>query len=154
MRKTLAAGVLLLALLLGGCGTTVVRPTIGEPATGTVPKQTETTMPHTSAPSTTALPTMVPSTTAVSTTVPPTTAASTTLPPTTAAATEAPTTLPPTTAGQSEEQVYILNTSSKKFHLPSCGSVKNMKAENKAEFTGTREELTEMGYQPCGNCKP
>ena len=49
---------------------------------------------------------------------------------------------------------YILNTSTKKFHLESCSSVKDMKAKNKKEFTGSRQELIEDGYKPCGSCNP
>lgn len=55
---------------------------------------------------------------------------------------------------QTAEVTYILNTSSQKFHLPSCSSAVSMKKENKQEFTGTREELIAEGYTPCGSCKP
>ncbi len=53
-----------------------------------------------------------------------------------------------------KEMKYILNTSSKKFHLPECSSVKDIKDNNKKEFFGTRLELIELGYSPCGTCKP
>ena len=49
---------------------------------------------------------------------------------------------------------YVLNKKSKKFHDPECSSVPTIKETNKEEFKGTREELIEMGYSPCGNCKP
>ena len=49
---------------------------------------------------------------------------------------------------------YVLNTGTMKFHDPDCASVAQMKEENKASFTGTREELLAMGYSPCGQCKP
>lgn len=49
---------------------------------------------------------------------------------------------------------YVLNTSSKKFHLPSCKSVSTISPENKETFTGSREELIEKGYTPCGSCHP
>lgn len=52
------------------------------------------------------------------------------------------------------EKTYILNTNTGKFHKPSCSSVKEMKDYNKQEFTGTRDEVIAMGYQPCGKCKP
>ena len=51
-------------------------------------------------------------------------------------------------------QTYILNTNSKKFHLPSCTSVTQMKAANRQEFTGTRDEVIAHGYEPCKNCNP
>lgn len=53
-----------------------------------------------------------------------------------------------------EEHHYVLNTSSQKFHDPDCGSVKQMKDENREDYNGTREELLEDGYAPCGRCKP
>ncbi len=49
---------------------------------------------------------------------------------------------------------YVLNKSGKKFHLPDCSSAKNMKKENKETYKGTREDLINQGYEPCGNCKP
>ncbi len=53
-----------------------------------------------------------------------------------------------------DDEEYILNTSSKKFHRPECSSATEMNPKNKDEFTGTREELISMGYTPCGYCKP
>ena len=53
-----------------------------------------------------------------------------------------------------EESEYILNTGSKKFHYPTCSSVKDMSESNKQTYTGTREELISDGYSPCGSCKP
>lgn len=49
---------------------------------------------------------------------------------------------------------YVLNTNTKKFHYPSCSSVKRMSEKNKSFFTGTRDEVIVMGYDPCGNCHP
>ncbi len=49
---------------------------------------------------------------------------------------------------------YVLNTSSKKFHLPTCGSVGEIKAENRKESNATRYELMAEGYAPCGRCNP
>lgn len=49
---------------------------------------------------------------------------------------------------------YVLNTKSRKFHKPECQSVKRMKDKNKEYFTGSRDELIEDGYDPCGSCKP
>src|SRR5699024_6366498 len=54
----------------------------------------------------------------------------------------------------SQEKRYILNNNTKKFHDPECSSVDDIKAKNKSEFTGTREELIEEGYDPCGKCRP
>ncbi|MDO4647103.1 MAG: DNA/RNA non-specific endonuclease [Eubacteriales bacterium] len=56
---------------------------------------------------------------------------------------------------ENEESTYILNTNTKRFHLPSCSSVGQMKEKNKQEFTGSRETLMkDMHYEPCGNCHP
>ena len=49
---------------------------------------------------------------------------------------------------------YILNTSSKKFHEPDCGSAAKISSANKGTFTGTRDQLISKGYSPCGNCDP
>ena len=49
---------------------------------------------------------------------------------------------------------YILNTNTHKFHLPGCKSVKQMKQKNKKSYTGTREDIINMGYSPCKNCNP
>ena len=49
---------------------------------------------------------------------------------------------------------YILNTNTKKFHLPSCSSVQDMKDKNKQEFYGSRDEAISRGYDPCGRCHP
>lgn len=49
---------------------------------------------------------------------------------------------------------YVLNTSSRRFHLPDCSGAASIKPENRQEYTGTREGLIEEGYQPCGSCKP
>ena len=56
----------------------------------------------------------------------------------------------PTPAGTA----YVLNTNTKKFHLPTCASVEDMKPENRTDYTGSREALLDEGYSPCGQCKP
>ena len=56
-----------------------------------------------------------------------------------------------TTAPQT---AYILNTNTKKFHLPTCSSAKKIKDENRETWEGDREELIGQGYSPCGQCKP
>lgn len=52
------------------------------------------------------------------------------------------------------EPTYILNTNSKKFHIPTCDSVMRIKEKNRQEFFGQRDELTSRGYVPCGSCNP
>ncbi len=55
---------------------------------------------------------------------------------------------------QGEGQTYILNTNTHKFHYPGCSSVDDMSESNKQSYTGTREEVIAMGYDPCGRCNP
>lgn len=50
------------------------------------------------------------------------------------------------------EETYVLNTRSKRFHLPTCAGVATMSEENRQEYTGPREELEKAGYQACGQC--
>lgn len=59
---------------------------------------------------------------------------------------------PDNTAGSGK--TYILNTNTKKFHLPECSSVSQTKSENKKEFTGDRQQLIDENYEPCSVCKP
>ena len=54
----------------------------------------------------------------------------------------------------SQSGTYVLNTNTHKFHYPECSSVNQMSERNKQYFTGTRDEIIEMGYDPCSNCKP
>jgi hypothetical protein len=60
----------------------------------------------------------------------------------------------PTPEPTPRQYTYVLNTSTGKFHSPSCASVGKMKDGNKQEYTGTREAVIAMGYEPCGNCHP
>ena len=53
-----------------------------------------------------------------------------------------------------EGHSYILNTASKKFHEPNCSGASNISADNRQEYTGSREDLLSQGYEACGICKP
>ena len=55
---------------------------------------------------------------------------------------------------EEKSQTYILNTNTKKFHYPSCSSVNSMKDKNKQEYTGSRDDIIAMGYDPCKRCYP
>lgn len=55
---------------------------------------------------------------------------------------------------ESIEETYIVNTNTRKFHLPDCSGVSSMKEENKAEMHVSAEELLEQGYEACKNCNP
>lgn len=52
------------------------------------------------------------------------------------------------------EAEYVLNNNTRRFHLPSCTSVEQIKERNRESFYGSREQLLEAGYIPCGNCNP
>lgn len=52
------------------------------------------------------------------------------------------------------ENSYVLNTNSKKFHLPHCGSVKKMKDKNRKDVVDTRDNIISQGYAPCKKCCP
>ena len=66
---------------------------------------------------------------------------------------ETPTVQEPS-AGDGNEITYVLNTNTKKFHEPDCGSVSSMSESSREDYTGDRESLIEQGYDPCGSCKP
>lgn len=70
--------------------------------------------------------------------------------------TEPPTepTEPPTEPTEDEGWDYVLNTNTRKFHYPSCSSAKDIKASNRRDYHGTREDVIAMGYKPCGRCHP
>lgn len=51
-------------------------------------------------------------------------------------------------------ETYILNTNTKKYHMPSCSSVESMKEANRQEYKGTKADLEQQGYEPCSRCQP
>ncbi|RHV88742.1 hypothetical protein DXA97_06135 [Clostridium sp. OF09-36] len=51
-------------------------------------------------------------------------------------------------------ETYILNTNTKKFHRPSCSSVKQMKESNKKALSESRDAIIAAGYDPCKKCNP
>lgn len=56
------------------------------------------------------------------------------------------------TDSQEQAQEYVLNTASKKIHLPDCSSVAGIGEKNKSYYTGNYEDLLAQGYSLCGNC--
>ncbi len=70
--------------------------------------------------------------------------------------TPAPTAPPKTSPTESEagEGNYVLNVKTGKFHYPSCPSAAEISEANRREFSGSREELIGMGYEPCKRCRP
>ena len=49
---------------------------------------------------------------------------------------------------------YVLNTSTGKFHYSSCRDVSKISPENYMAYEGTRDELINQSYSPCGHCHP
>ena len=56
--------------------------------------------------------------------------------------------------GSTKEVTYIINKNTMKFHTPDCPSAAKTKSENKSNYYGTKEELLNAGYKPCGTCNP
>lgn len=57
------------------------------------------------------------------------------------------------TDGTQAVETYVLNTNTKKFHLPTCSAVAQIQEKNYQTYSGTREELLAQGYTPCANCQ-
>ncbi|MBQ2875575.1 MAG: DNA/RNA non-specific endonuclease [Clostridia bacterium] len=52
--------------------------------------------------------------------------------------------------------VYVLNISTKKYHLPTCTYAKSMSSDNRFNYTGEPEDFKTLypDYLPCGSCNP
>lgn len=53
-----------------------------------------------------------------------------------------------------KKKTYILNTNSKKFHLPDCKNASSISEKNKDEVREKRSKLIEQGYEACKTCNP
>ena len=51
-----------------------------------------------------------------------------------------------------QEALFILNTHTKKFHLPDCPSAAQIEEQNKAYTDVSRDELMSRGYTACKRC--
>ena len=51
------------------------------------------------------------------------------------------------------EAKYVLNTSSKKVHIPDCSYAKSISDKNKQEYNGELADILAQGYEKCGTCK-
>ena len=63
----------------------------------------------------------------------------------------APTSTAATPAVGAAAGAYVASKSGTKYHLPWCGSAKQIKEENKIWFA-TKEEAEKAGYTPAANC--
>ncbi len=59
-----------------------------------------------------------------------------------------------TSSAATDNVKYVLNINSMKFHSTGCSQVDRIKAENRQDYSGAREELIDDGYSPCKSCKP
>ena len=58
---------------------------------------------------------------------------------------------PAPAAPDTTEITYVLNTKTKKFHKPSCGSLPTV---NRKDTSESRESVIAQGYVPCKKCNP
>ena len=72
---------------------------------------------------------------------------------TTTTQTETTTTAKNTTTNDNKYD-YVLNTSTMKYHSPSCSSVKDIEPQNRQDVHTTSDDLKAQGYEPCGRCNP
>lgn len=47
---------------------------------------------------------------------------------------------------------FVLNTNTKKVHLPECSSVSEIRKKNRKDYKGSLQDIEEQGYEPCKNC--
>lgn len=52
------------------------------------------------------------------------------------------------------EFMYVLNTNTKKVHMPNCRTIKNLSPSNRGESTDTISKIIDRGYVPCKVCTP
>lgn len=57
----------------------------------------------------------------------------------------------PVLPAEPEVRTYVASKNGEKYYLPSCGTAKRIKEENKVWF-GTKEEAESAGYLPGANC--
>ena len=53
-----------------------------------------------------------------------------------------------------QKHKYILNTNSKKIHMPDCSLAEKISEKNKKTVTSSINDLYDQGYTPCGSCRP
>jgi len=59
-------------------------------------------------------------------------------------------------SSEGDTPTYVLNKSSKKYHLPGKSCAESIKAENRIEYFGSPEDFGTQypNYDACGTCKP
>ena len=61
---------------------------------------------------------------------------------------------PTDTGSASTKNSYVLNTSTKKVHDPTCRYAESIKESNRQEYQGDLFDLLSDGYTACGTCDP
>ncbi len=51
-----------------------------------------------------------------------------------------------------EEKPYVINLSTKKFHLSTCTHAEKLSTSNRDDLTTTAKYLLDTGHSPCGTC--
>lgn len=51
-----------------------------------------------------------------------------------------------------KEYKYVLNTNTKKYHVPECSSVSDIKKEHRKYSNENKKALKRAGYEPCKRC--
>ncbi|MBO5020752.1 MAG: hypothetical protein J6D52_08820, partial [Clostridia bacterium] len=54
----------------------------------------------------------------------------------------------------SSKVTYVLNTNTKKFHVPTCSSADDIKEKNRQDVDWSRDKVISEGYVPCKRCDP
>ena len=57
-------------------------------------------------------------------------------------------------SGDANGEEYILNIGTKKFHKTDCKNAQSITEKNRKDYVGSRQQLIDEGYSPCGVCKP
>lgn len=55
---------------------------------------------------------------------------------------------------QQTKSSYVLNTDTKKFHLPTCRDVSKIAPSNYSTYDGSKDDIENQGYSSCGHCNP
>ncbi|MBQ9121293.1 MAG: hypothetical protein IJY12_02890 [Clostridia bacterium] len=155
--KRIAIVALILLFILSGSACSLYEPEAviiiqnGTTAPTSETTPTVTTPVETTPMATTPAPTTPTETAPVATTPVETTPIVTTPAATTPVATT-PTVTTPTETIDWNSTHFVVNTNTKKFHVPTCRYAEQIKAENRKEVVGT-DEFTEE-YAPCKVCLP
>ena len=60
----------------------------------------------------------------------------------------------PVSADGEDTEIFVVNTSSGKFHTESCGQWQSIKEENRQTFDTTRSQMLAWSFEPAGCCNP